>query len=296
MDRGLIGYTTTNGTGITAHSMILFHTNLLVQQHLSHALMGSHFVQGYSGAWGCDGPCTSIEVYRFYNNGFGTGRQWLISCEQFLEFPQGVSTVFMESPRSWATTSAESTTTSEASATETEDSSAIESESSIAPMIASRPFKASETSNITPTEVVTNNKGPDAGVIAGAVVGSLVGLAVIIGFIIMAFRMEKKNEKDGQNRGRYFTNIFPRLTISWTTRDSKEAAPTVYPIDTSNNQPGLIPTVEDMDHNLPPTYIYGSTRTELATATEQNEQQHLASELESQQVIDQNRVSELPSA
>ncbi|KAH7193887.1 uncharacterized protein B0J16DRAFT_317541 [Fusarium flagelliforme] len=284
MDRDLIGYTTANGTttsftcpdGFPFRTGYTFPGDLKEYAHcdgftsstfryrgyrVATECVGSSFLfthwivqgsssMGYSGAWGW-----------FYNSGSGAGRQWLISCHELMEFPKGFSTVFLESPRTWEPTSVESTTQSETSATETEDNLTTESEASSTstPKTASRPSKAAETESPTPTEVGSTNNKPSAGVIAGAVVGSLVGLAIIIGCLILAFRMGKKGRK-----GKWL----PRLTIAWPPRETKEPVSTIYPIVTSIDQPGLIPTMEDRDPNLPPTYIYGSNRTELATQSD----------------------------
>ena len=84
--------------------------------------------------------------------------------------------------------------------------------------------------------------------------------------MMLAFRMGKKKRNDPETSRSGFRNKFrslPRPTIAWTRRARDADTTTAGTLYTYKEQPGLIPTVQDRNPDLPATYIEGSNKSEL---------------------------------
>lgn len=141
-----------------------------------------------------------------------------------------------------------------------------------------------ETISTASIENVTETGGsntPNAGVIAGAVVGSIIFMIVIIGGFLIAFRMGKRHRDGAHRRHRFRDKLrsLGRPTITWTKHDKQQMS-TVHTIAIDAEQPGLIPTVQDRNPDLPATYIDGSNKAELPTVSSDAASRHFLSQQE----------------
>ncbi|KAF4338916.1 hypothetical protein FBEOM_7179 [Fusarium beomiforme] len=187
-----------------------------------------------SSSWNCRGECVSVELYAQHDD--KSEAQWMISCDEFIGYSSGVSTLYLEHPKDWGTESETPSTQSETTITGTQGievvSSPTEAETDSSATAQTRPSEPTET-EVSSTALSGDSKGPSAGLIAGAVVGSLAGLALIIAGIILAFRMGKRSRGEaGDPHGGFRDSLgsSSRPTMSWVQSDSNPTVPVVQPV------------------------------------------------------------------
>ncbi|PNP74227.1 hypothetical protein FNYG_12276 [Fusarium nygamai] len=187
----------------------------------------------------CDsgGDCVDVKLYDYHDD--LEGLRWLVSCDDSIGVSTGISTLFLENPTDWDTTTESTTTTSESSTTEaiTESSTEIETSSSATfPSSTSEPEEAES-----PTDGGTKGgDGPSGGVIAGAVVGSIAGVALIVGVIILAFRMGRRSRDDTEGPGGGFRDSMrsiPIPTMASNQPEPKPPVPVIQPVFVEEAQP-----------------------------------------------------------
>ncbi|KAF5609421.1 hypothetical protein FPANT_164 [Fusarium pseudoanthophilum] len=196
---------------------------------------------GYSSSTICTGDCVAIKLYD--NPDDLEDLRWLVSCDDSIGVSSGISTIFVEDPTDWDTTTESTTTTSESTsessttATDSESSTETETTSSATfPSSTSEPEEAES-----PTDEGTKGGGgPSGGVIAGAVVGSIAGVALIVGVIILAFKMGRRSRGEDEGPGGGFRDslrAIPMPTSGSHQPEPKPAVPVIQPVFVEESQP-----------------------------------------------------------
>ncbi|KAF5988880.1 hypothetical protein FCOIX_283 [Fusarium coicis] len=187
------------------------------------------------------GDCVAVKLYDNPEN--LEGLRWLVSCDRSIGVSSGISTLFVEDPTDWDTTTESTTTTSEStsesSTTMTDSESPMETETTSSATFPSSTSEPEETESPT-DEGTKGGGGPSGGVIAGAVVGSIAGVALIAGFIILAFKMGRRSRDDDEGRGGGFRDSLRSMPMPTSVSHQPEPKPTVpviQPVYVEENQP-----------------------------------------------------------
>ncbi|KAF5646190.1 hypothetical protein F52700_1880 [Fusarium sp. NRRL 52700] len=192
---------------------------------------------GYSSSMICGGECVAVKLYDYHDE--LEGLRWLVSCNDSIGVPTSISTLFLEDPLDWETTTETTTTTSESSTTETVSESSTDIETSSSATIPSRTSEPEETES--PTDGGTKGSdGPSREVIAGAVVGSIAGVALIVGAIVLAFRMGRRSRGDTEGPGGGFRESMrsiPMPTMASHQTEPKPPVPVIQPVFIQDSQP-----------------------------------------------------------
>ncbi|KAF5640010.1 uncharacterized protein FTJAE_4556 [Fusarium tjaetaba] len=181
---------------------------------------------GYSSSMICNGDCVAVKF-----------------CDDSIGVSSGFSTLFVDDPTDWDTTTESTTTTSESTSeslttvTDSESSTETETTSSATfPSSTSEPEEAES-----PTDEGTKGGGgPSGGVIAGAVVGSIAGVALIVGVIILAFKMGRRSRGDDEGPGAGFRDSLrsiPMPTSGSHQPEPKPTVPVIQPVFVEESQP-----------------------------------------------------------
>ncbi|KAF5986249.1 hypothetical protein FBULB1_2536 [Fusarium bulbicola] len=185
----------------------------------------------------CNGDCVAVRLYD--NPDDLDDLRWLVSCDDSIGVSTRISTLFLDDPTDWDTTTESTTTTSESSTTVTDSASSTEFETSSSATFPSPTSEPEETES--PTD--RGNKGgdgPSGGVIAGAVVGSITGVALIVGIIILAFRMGRRSRGDTEGTSGGFRDSLRTIPIPTMTSplpEPKPPVPVIQPAFVQDSQP-----------------------------------------------------------